>query len=75
MRDGASVLRDGLAALRRRASHELRSLPDELRRPGGRPFPVVLSDRLVRLTADVRRADDPSALAELRRPLEQHGPT
>lgn len=78
MRDGRSTLADSLTALRRRAADELDALPETLRAPGARPappYPVVLSDRLVRLTADVQGIDDPALLAELRRPLEQHGPT
>jgi nicotinate phosphoribosyltransferase len=78
MRDGRSTLRDSLAALRRRAAGELHALPETLRAPGARrgtPYPVVLSDRLVRLTADVQGIDDPALLADLRRPLEQHGAT
>lgn len=78
MRDGRSTLHDSLAALRRRAAGELRALPETLRRPGATPappYPVVLSDRLVRLTADVHGIDDQALLAELRRPLEQHGRT
>jgi nicotinate phosphoribosyltransferase len=75
MRDGRSVLGDSLAVLRRRAAGELRSLPTTLGKPGAEPYPVVLSDRLARLTADVQDIHDGAGLAALRRPLEQHGPT
>jgi len=78
MRGGRSVLGDSLDALRRRAAGELRALPPALRRPGAataEPYPVMRSDRLVRLTAEVQGIDDAAALAQLRRPLAQHGAT
>jgi nicotinate phosphoribosyltransferase len=65
MRDGRAELADSLEALRARAAAELRALP------ASTPYPVVLSDRLVRLTADVQGV----AADDLRRPLEQHGRT
>jgi len=65
MRDGRAELTDSLDALRTRSAGELRALPTST------PYPVLLSDRLVRLTADVQGM----AAADLRRPLEQHGRT
>ena len=65
MHTGRVELTDTLDALRARAAAELRALP------ASAPYPVVLSDRLVRLTADVRGV----AADDLRRPLEQHGRT
>ena len=78
MRDGRSLLRDSLHDLRRRAAGELRALPEPLRRPGpapAEPYPVVLSDALVRLTARVQGLEDAAALAQLRLPLPQRGVT
>lgn len=65
MRDGRSELRDPLRVLRARAATELRAVP------ATGHYPVVLSDRLARLTADVQGI----APADLHRPLEQHGRT
>ena len=65
MRDGRAELTDSLDALRARSAGELRALPTST------PYPVLLSDRLVRLTAEVQGV----AAADLRRPLEQHGRT
>ena len=65
MRDGRSELRDPLRVLRARAASELRALPPAT------PYPVMLSDRLARLTAEVQGV----ATAQLRLPLAQHGRT
>ena len=65
MRDGRSELRDPLRVLRARAATELRALPPAT------PYPVMLSDRLARLTAEVQGV----ATAQLRLPLAQHGRT
>ena len=48
MRDGTSELRDPLRVLRARAAAGLRALPRAT------PYPVMLSDRLARLTAEVQ---------------------
>ena len=77
MREGRSALRDSLDVLRGRSAVELHSLPAALRRPStdlAEPYPVLLSGRLVRLTAEVQGLEE-AAVAELRRPLGQRGAT
>lgn len=65
MRGGRVELADSLDALRARSAASLRALPQ------ARPYPVVLSDRLARLTSAVQGVP----AAALRGPLEQYGRT
>jgi nicotinate phosphoribosyltransferase len=76
MREGRSVLGEPLDQLRARASAGLGSLPEPLRGSGDGPaYPVVLSERLAELTATVQEIEDSRRIAELGRPLLQHGVT
>jgi nicotinate phosphoribosyltransferase len=66
MRSGRALLHDSLEDLRARAAAELGALPRSA------PYAVVLSERLARLTSEVRGIED---AASLTRPLTQHGAT
>ncbi|MGH2957943.1 MAG: nicotinate phosphoribosyltransferase [Solirubrobacterales bacterium] len=58
MRDGEIVLAEPMERMRERTDASLRALPEGLRRGGGPPYPVTLSERL-RATAE--RAGDSTA--------------
>jgi hypothetical protein len=78
MRGGHRDHHESLAELRARATAQLRSLPETLRRPEAPPattYPVIPSRRLATLAAATQGIDDAAALNALPEPVAQRGAT